>query len=83
MNFLHQLLCLFLVSSLSVIQGKELEFSDQLPPCPAEYLTDCLLATDGSIWVASEGQGIYRLTPSKKEPLKKENWFDVSYYLVD
>lgn len=81
MNFLPQLLCLFLVSSFSVIQGKELEFSDQLPPCPAEYLTDCLLATDGSIWVASEGQGIYRLTPSKKEPLKKENWFDVSYYL--
>lgn len=68
--------------SLSSVFGKEMtiEFSDQLPPCPAEYLTDCLLASDGSIWVTSEGQGIYRLEPSKKAQRGKESWFDVSYY---
>lgn len=68
---LHQRIQRILIAcliSLSSVYGKDrtIEFSDQLPPCPAEYLTDCLLASDGSIWITSEGQGIYCLKPLEK-----------------
>lgn len=82
---LHQRIQRILIAcliSLSPVSGKDrtIEFSDQLPPCPAEYLTDCLLASDGSIWITSEGQGIYCLKPLEKAQAGKESWLDISYY---
>ena len=82
---LHQRIQRILIAcliSLSSVYGKDrtIEFSDQLPPCPAEYLTDCLLASDGSIWITSEGQGIYCLKPLEKAQAGKESWLDISYY---
>lgn len=77
---LHQRIQRILIAcliSLSSVYGKDrtIEFSDQLPPCPAEYLTDCLLASDGSIWITSEGQGIYCLKPlEKRKREKKAGW---------
>lgn len=73
---------IIILNLLPSVFGKEIniEFSDQLPPCPAEYLTDCLLASDGTVWVTSEGNGIYCLEPSQKLRKNKESWFDVSSY---
>lgn len=35
----------------------------KLPVCPAVHITDSLVASDGALWVVSEGEGVYRLSP--------------------
>lgn len=39
-----------------------------LPPSPSLYVTDVLSARDGSVWIATEGDGIWRCNP------EKSNW---------
>lgn len=34
-----------------------------LPRCPASFLTDAVVDLPGNLWVASEGQGLWRLPP--------------------
>lgn len=34
-----------------------------LPRCPASFLTDAVVDFPGNLWVASEGQGLWRLPP--------------------
>ncbi len=48
-----------------------------LPECPAKHVTGGILASDGSIWIVSEGDGVFKLDPggSYEGP-----WFHASYY---
>lgn len=79
-SFLKLLLPSLTFLSLAHGQQTGIDMPDRLPPCPAEYLTDSLLAGDGSIWVTSEGKGVLRLDPSKEKQQGEDSWFDVSYY---
>lgn len=70
--------------ALSVVSGfsssaGQVEFPQTIPSCPAEYLTDSLLASDGSIWVTSEGKGIFRYYPGKDNK-SDTAWLDASYF---
>lgn len=57
----------------------QVEFPKAIPACPADYLTDGLMASDGSIWVTSEGNGIYRYFPGKNNTTK-DAWLAATYY---
>ncbi len=59
--------------------ANQVEFPKTIPACPADYLTDGILASDGSIWVASEGKGLYRYFPGKSST-SKEAWLEGTYY---
>lgn len=59
--------------------ANQVEFPKTIPACPADYLTDGLLASDGSIWVTSEGSGIYRYFPGKNNT-SKDAWLAATYY---
>ena len=63
------------------VQARTIEFDGKLPSCPAKYLTGALLASDGSIWVISEGEGVYRLYPERDYSKRnQDSWMEVSYY---
>lgn len=61
---LYPMLLLVLCLSLGQAASVTYKLPSQLPDCPAKYLTDALIASDGAIWVSSETQGVYRLSPS-------------------
>lgn len=46
-------------------QGERVELPEKLPACPTVHITDSLIASDGTIWVVSEGEGVYRLSPKQ------------------
>lgn len=46
-------------------QGERIELPEKLPACPTVHITDSLIASDGTIWVVSEGEGVYRLSPKQ------------------
>lgn len=69
------------LSCSSVLLGQTQKSSDTLPPCPAEYLMGGILASDGTVWVASEGDGVYRLWLTKeKGNQQQEKWLSGTYY---
>lgn len=67
------------IFSGSIFAQSQVELPKTIPACPADYLTDGLLASDGSIWVASEGKGLYRYFPNKTGSSEKD-WMEGSYY---
>ncbi|MEG2810609.1 MAG: two-component regulator propeller domain-containing protein, partial [Akkermansia sp.] len=73
------LLSCFVFANLADAKSQISRQQDALSACPGEYVTDSLLASDGSIWVTTEGKGVYRYFPSK-ENKSKEDWMEGSYY---
>ncbi len=61
---MQKLIC-FLITFFAVM-GHMFAEEGTLPPPSPLFLTDALCATDGSVWLASEGDGIWRYLPDKK-----------------
>lgn len=72
-------ICYVLLGQGGYSQEGQVQFPEQLPACPAEFLTDSLLASNGVIWVSSEGKGIYRYIPGNGKGASGD-WQVASYY---
>lgn len=48
-----------------------------LPTCPIPFLTDGIVASDGSIWVTGERSGVYKLSLDEN---KNGEWINTNYY---
>lgn len=45
-----------------------------LPPCPVKFVTDMLVARDGSLWVTGEDTCVYRLEAGDGKSAASEGW---------
>ena len=55
------LLALAMLISVALAGPKDSQAQAGLPACPAAFVMDAAVDHHGSLWVASEGQGIWRL----------------------
>lgn len=58
------LITLFIMPTTGWADSARHTLPSHLPECPATHVTDALVASDGTLWVASESQGVYRLPPT-------------------
>lgn len=66
------------VSGKGEMKGEDA--SSSLPPCPVQFVTDMLVARDGSLWVAGEDACIYRLEAESGMPGVTGGWLRMDYF---
>lgn len=59
--FLSVFFLFFTAIQIGAQEGKVV-LPEKFPTCPAVHITDSLVASDGTVWVVSEGEGVYRLS---------------------
>lgn len=58
----YTLLCYWAVSLLPAQEAQQ-----TIPPCPANFLMDAIISSQGEIWVAAEDAGVWKLNTSTQE----------------
>lgn len=83
-------LCVFLfflieVSTFSSVLGDQESVNARrviipkvFPECPASFIREAIVGHDGTIWVAGERSGVYRLTMGLTS--YDTSWYDMRYY---
>lgn len=68
---------MFFTASAQQQATTEVKMPKEMPECPARYINGAILASDGSIWVVSEKEGVYKLGP---EGSYGGPWLHADYY---
>lgn len=56
----------------NICHGQGTGSIDRLPACPGNGVTAALMDSSGVLWMATQGQGLYRLQPGENEWKKEE-----------